>query len=68
MGMEQAWLIPAVPAAAAGILILFGKYLPRKGDWLSVLAIGTSFVLFFFVLHDLTDALARGGEFTAVHS
>jgi NADH-quinone oxidoreductase subunit L len=68
MGMEQAWLIPAIPAAAAGILILFGKYLPRKGDWLSVLAIGTSFVLFFFVLHDLTDALARGGEFTAVHS
>ena len=68
MGMEQAWLIPAIPAAAAGILVLFGKYLPRKGDWLSVLAIGTSFVLFFFVLHDLTDALARGGEFTAVHS
>jgi len=68
MGMEQAWLIPAIPAATAGILILFGKYLPRKGDWLSVLAIGTSFVLFFFVLHDLTDALARGGEFTAVHS
>jgi NADH-quinone oxidoreductase subunit L len=68
MGMEQAWLIPAIPAAAAGILILFGKYLPRKGDWLSVLAIGTSFVLFFFVLHDLTTALARGGEFTAVHS
>ena len=68
MGMEQAWLIPAIPAAAAGILILFGKYLPRKGDWLSVLAIGTSFVLFFFVLKDLTDALARGGEFTAVHS
>ena len=68
MGMEQAWLIPAIPAAAAGILILFGKYLPRKGDWLSVLAIGTSFVLFFFVFKDLTDALARGGEFTAVHS
>ncbi len=68
MGMEQAWLIPAIPAATAGILILFGKYLPRKGDWLSVLAIGTSFVLFFFVLHDLTDALARGGEFAAVHS
>ena len=68
MGMEQAWLIPAIPAAAAGILILFGKYLPRKGDWLSVLAIAASFVLFIFVLHDLTTALARGGEFTAVHS
>ena len=68
MGMEQAWLIPAIPAATAAALMLFGKYLPRKGDWLSVLAIGASFVIFFFVLHDLTDALARGGEFTAVHS
>ena len=54
MGMEQAWLIPAMPAATAAILILFGKYLPRKGDWLSVLAIGASFVLFIFVLKDLT--------------
>ena len=68
MGMEQAWLIPAIPAAAAGILILIGKYLPRKGDWLSVLAMGTSFVLFFFVLHDLTNALSGNAEFTAVHS
>ncbi len=68
MGMEQAWLIPAIPAAAAAILILFGKYLPRKGDWLSVLAIAASFVLFIFVLHDLTTALARGGDFTPVHS
>jgi NADH-quinone oxidoreductase subunit L len=68
MGMEQAWLIPALPAVAAGILILFGKYLPRKGDWLSVLAIATSFALFIFVLHDLTTVLARGGEFTPVHS
>jgi NADH-quinone oxidoreductase subunit L len=68
MGMEQAWLIPAIPAAAAGILILVGKYLPRRGDWLSVLAIGTSFALFFFVLHDLTNALSGNAEFTTVHS
>ncbi|MGD0765734.1 MAG: NADH-quinone oxidoreductase subunit L, partial [Dehalococcoidia bacterium] len=68
MGMEQAWLIPALPVAAAVILTLVGKYLPRKGDWLSILAIGASFVIFFFVLKDLTDALAKGGEFQAVHS
>ncbi|MGD0114406.1 MAG: NADH-quinone oxidoreductase subunit L [Dehalococcoidia bacterium] len=68
MGMEQAWLIPAIPAATAAILILFGKYLPRKGDWLSVLAISASFVVFIFVLKDLTSALAGGGQFSAVHS
>jgi NADH:ubiquinone oxidoreductase subunit 5 (subunit L)/multisubunit Na+/H+ antiporter MnhA subunit len=58
MGMEQAWVIPALPAASAAVLILFGKYLPRKGDWLSVLAIFGSLVVFLFVLKDLTDALA----------
>ena len=63
MGMEQAWLIPALPAATAAVLILVGKYLPRKGDWLSVLAILASFVIFLFVLKDLTNALASGGEF-----
>jgi NADH-quinone oxidoreductase subunit L len=68
MGMEQAWLIPALPAASAAILILVGKYLPRKGDWLSVLAILGSFIIFLFVLKDLTDALTGQGEFEAVHS
>jgi NADH-quinone oxidoreductase subunit L len=61
--MEQAWLIPAIPAATAAVLILIGKYLPRKGDWLSVLAISASFVIFLFVLKDLADSLASGGEF-----
>ena len=39
MGMQEAWLIPALPAAAFVILLLFGKYLPRGGDWLSIAAI-----------------------------
>jgi len=63
MGMEQAWLIPVLPLLSAAVLILVGKYLPRKGDWLSILAIGASFTIFFFVLKDLTTALATGGEF-----
>ncbi len=52
MGAAQAWLLPAIPAAAFVLLAFFRNYLPRKGDWLSVLAILTSFVLYFFVLHD----------------
>ncbi len=60
--MEQAWLIPALPAASFVILLLFGPYLPRRGDWLSIAAIATSFVLFFFVLADLLDAVNADQE------
>ncbi|HEY5476199.1 MAG TPA: NADH-quinone oxidoreductase subunit L [Tepidiformaceae bacterium] len=56
MGAEQAWLLAAVPAGMFVVLALFGRYLPRKGDFLGVLAIGTSFVLFFFVLHNFLNA------------
>ena len=55
MGMDQAWLIPAIPAAAFVILLIFGPYLPRKGDWLAIAAIGASFILVFPVLADLLD-------------
>ena len=34
-----------------------GAYLPRRGDWVAIAAIGASFVLFFFVLADLLDAV-----------
>ncbi len=67
IGMSDAWLIPVLPAAAFVVLVLFGNYLPRKGDWLAILAISGSFVLFFFVAADLTDALAKTGrEFAGV--
>ncbi len=55
--MGEAWLIPAIPALAFAVLLLFGKYLPRRGDWLAVGAIGASFVLFFPILVDLLDKL-----------
>ena len=60
--MEEAWLIPAIPAAAFVILLLVGNYLPRRGDWLAIGAIATSFILFFFVLADLLDNMV-GTEF-----
>jgi len=55
MGMDDVWLIPAIPAAAFAILLLVGKYLPRRGDWLAIGAIAASFVIFFPVLIDLLD-------------
>ncbi len=57
MGMEEVWLLPAIPAAAFVVLLLVGAYLPRRGDWVAIAAIGASFVLFFFVLADLLDAV-----------
>jgi len=62
MGMEEVWLIPAIPAAAFVFLLLFGKYLPRGGDFIAIGAILASFVLFFPVLVDLLDK-AHGTEF-----
>ncbi len=64
--MSEAWLIPVLPSAAFVVLVLFGNYLPRKGDWLAILAIFGSFVLFFPILKDLTDALAAPGHFEGV--
>jgi NADH-quinone oxidoreductase subunit L len=62
IGMSEAWLLPVLPGAAFVILVLFGNYLPRKGDWLAILAIFGSFVLFFPIAADLTNALAKTGE------
>ncbi|MCK9518852.1 MAG: NADH-quinone oxidoreductase subunit L [Dehalococcoidia bacterium] len=66
MGAEQAWLLAAVPAGMFFVLALFGRYMPRGGDYLGVLAIGTSFVLFFFVLGDYLDFHNLGAGRTAI--
>ncbi|GAB4331556.1 MAG: NADH-quinone oxidoreductase subunit L [Dehalococcoidia bacterium] len=55
MGVEDAWVLAAIPAAMFVLIALVGRYLPRQGDYLGVLAIGASFVLFFFVLADFLD-------------
>src|SRR3990170_3332484 len=62
MGMTDAWLLPLLPAAAFVVLTLLGPYLPRRGDWLAILAMLAAFVLVFPVIADLTDALAEHGE------
>ena len=61
MGMDDVWLIPALPAAAFVVLLLVGKYLPRRGDWVAIGAIAASLVVFSFVLADLLDALDQPG-------
>jgi NADH-quinone oxidoreductase subunit L len=65
--MEEAWLIPAIPAGAFAVLLLLGRYLPRRGDWLAIAAIAASFALLFPVLVDLLDELDKG-DFAGVAS
>ncbi|MFM7871453.1 MAG: NADH-quinone oxidoreductase subunit L, partial [Actinomycetota bacterium] len=43
--LENAWLIPIVPAVAFVLIIFFGKRLPRKGSELGVLSMLGSLVL-----------------------
>ena len=58
--MEHVWILPAIPICAFAVLFLFGRFLPRGGDYLSVGAIGTVFGLFFVVLVQHLDSLGDG--------
>ena len=62
LGTEWAWLAPVVCLGAFAVITLFNRYLPGRGSFLSIGAIGFGFVLFWFVLRDL---LINGpGEFS----
>ncbi len=56
--VQWAWLAPAFCVAAFTVIAVLGRYLPRQGAHLSVLAILGGFVLFWYVL---TEFLSTGG-------
>ncbi len=66
--MEWAWLIPVFSFAAAPAIVIFGKYLPGKGSWLAILAIGGGFVMFWVVLNSWLGAEAVGSCFTSANT
>jgi NADH-quinone oxidoreductase subunit L len=43
--LENAWIIPLIPAASFFLILFIGKHLPRKGSELGVAAVGIAFVL-----------------------
>ena len=53
IGVDWAWVIPALSASAFVVVALFGRYLPGQGSFVSVAAVLLGFVLFWFVLADL---------------
>ena len=36
--MDDAWVLPALPVGAFVVLLLVSQYLPRKGDYVAILA------------------------------
>ena len=60
MGMEQVWLLPAIPAALFALLALFNRAMPRGGDGLAILGMLTVVVLGLLVLLDFQSAFEGG--------
>ena len=59
IGLQWAWLAPAACVGAFTALALFGRYLPWKGPYIAIGAIGFGFVLFWFLLNDLLNGAER---------
>ena len=54
--VELAWLIPAFSFIAFLLIVLFGRFLPGKGSFISLLAITGGFAMFWVVLAGFLDA------------
>src|SRR5581483_71963 len=59
--MEHAWLLPALPAGAFVILAFLHPYLPRKGDFIAIIASILAFLGFIGVAADLFGQLPAQG-------
>ena len=53
IGIEWAWVIPALSACAFVLVVVLGRFLPGQGAFISIAAIFLGFLLFWWVLHDL---------------
>jgi NADH-quinone oxidoreductase subunit L len=43
--LNNAWIIPAIPAVSFLLILFVGKRMPRKGSEIGIVAVGASFVL-----------------------
>ena len=53
VGVDWAWVIPALSASAFFLTVIFGRFLPAQGAMIPVVAILLGFLLFWYVLADL---------------
>ncbi len=59
---ELAWLIPALSFIAFLLIVVFGRFLPGRGAFLSILAIAGGFAVFWLVLAGFLDAGVSGAD------
>ena len=59
-GMQQVWVLPAIPAALFVVLALLNPLLPRRGDFLAALGLAAVVGLVFLVLADYTSVFKDG--------
>lgn len=65
--LENAWIIPAVPAVSFVLILFFGKRMPRKGSEIGIFAIGAAFVM--SLLAGISWVTRSGGtEAGAIHN
>ena len=60
MSMGQAGVLIAIPMSAFVLVALFHKVLPRRGDWIVVLALAAVVVLGLLVVRDFQGAWEHG--------
>ncbi|MCY4640804.1 MAG: NADH-quinone oxidoreductase subunit L [Chloroflexi bacterium] len=58
--MEQVWLLPAIPAALFVVVALFGRLIPRQGDWLVILGMAATLVIGAVVILDFQSFVVGG--------
>lgn len=59
--LENAWIIPALPAASFLLILFFGKRLPKKGSEIGILFVGAAFVLSCLAGLQWIDRVDNGG-------
>ena len=52
IGMQQSWLLTLIPLTSFLIVSLFGKKLPRQGDWIVVLSGCLCFLITLLIISD----------------
>ena len=60
MGMEQAWLLPAIPAAGFVVVAFFHRLLPRQGDWVAILGMLSVVVIGAVLALDFQGSFSHG--------
>ena len=63
LGIESAWLAPAIGILAFALIVVFGRYLPFEGSWISIISVGLTFGLFLVILGDF---LANGSKVVSI--